>query len=140
MELGAGHVLCPRGDVLPAGAFDIAFEAVGLQPALDDALRAVRKGGRVILAGLFTGRAELDLFDMVNREVSLVTTLGYRDCFPELIGHIAAGRFAPSRIVTRKVALDRAVAEGFEPLLARPEEFKILVQPKGPGAGAGELT
>ncbi|MDK3019760.1 2,3-butanediol dehydrogenase [Pseudodonghicola flavimaris] len=129
LSLGADHATSPAQSPLPEGAFDLAFEAVGVQAALDEALRATRKGGSVILAGLFTAPATLDLFDMVNREVSLITTLGYRDVFPALIEMIAEGRFHPSRIVTRTVPMERVVPDGFAPLLSSPAEFKILVDP-----------
>ncbi|MBW6419229.1 2,3-butanediol dehydrogenase [Celeribacter sp. PS-C1] len=131
LALGADRAFSPRDETLAPNHFDVVFEAVGVQSALDAALTATRKGGKVILAGLFVETAQMNLFDMVNREVSLLTTLGYRDCYPDLMDHIAMGRFAPAQIVTRKVPLDRAVEDGFEALWGRPEEIKILVQPNG---------
>jgi (R,R)-butanediol dehydrogenase/meso-butanediol dehydrogenase/diacetyl reductase len=37
----------------------------------------------------------------------------------------------PSVIVTRKVALDRAVSDGFDALLSDKSQVKVLVSPNG---------
>ena len=136
-KVGADIVVNPARQDLAAAAtqatggvgIDLSFEAVGLQPALDDAFRVLRKGGRLVLVGLFVDNPTIDAFEMVNREIDIVSSVGYRDVFPELIAMVADGRFNPSAIVTRTIALDDVVAEGFERLLSNPADVKILVRP-----------
>jgi (R,R)-butanediol dehydrogenase/meso-butanediol dehydrogenase/diacetyl reductase len=112
-----------------AAGVDVAFEAVGMQPALDDAIGSVRKGGRVVLVGLFGEPASVDAFDLVNREVEIVPSCGYRHVYPDLIGLIAAGVVDPSVIITREVRLDDVGTEGFERLAGPNDDIKILVVP-----------
>jgi (R,R)-butanediol dehydrogenase / meso-butanediol dehydrogenase / diacetyl reductase len=108
----------------------IAFEVAGVQGTLDSALACIRKGGEAVLVGLM-GKAQLDIFDIVNRELRLTGSVGYRDVFPTLIAWTAAGRIDPSTIVTRKVSLAQAVPHGFDALLVDKGQVKVLVSPNG---------
>lgn len=112
-----------------AAQSDVAFEAVGAQSALDDAIAAVRKGGRVVLVGLFGRQAAFDAFDLVNREVEIIPSCGYRHIYPDLIAMIARGLFDPSKIVTRQISLANAVTEGFEKLVQPNTDVKVLIAP-----------
>ncbi|MGZ2461722.1 2,3-butanediol dehydrogenase [Rhizobium anhuiense] len=117
-----------------ANGVDVAFEAVGTQATLDAAIASVRKGGRVVFVGLCSGRVSIDGFDLVNREVEIIPSVGYRDVYPDLIGMIAGGLFDPSRIVTREIALASAVTEGFARLATPGQDVKILINPSPKGA------
>jgi (R,R)-butanediol dehydrogenase/meso-butanediol dehydrogenase/diacetyl reductase len=113
----------------------IAFEAAGTQATLDGALACLRKGGQAMLVGLM-GKAQVDVFDVVNRELRLTASVGYRDVFPTLVAWTARGLIDPAAIVTRQVSLDQAVPQGFELLLADPGQVKVLVTPNGTPAGS----
>ncbi|UUZ71464.1 zinc-binding dehydrogenase [Polaromonas sp. P1(28)-8] len=108
----------------------VAFEVAGLQATLDGALACVRKGGEAVLVGLM-GKAQVDIFDIVNRELRLTASVGYRDVFPTLIAWTSRGLIDPSTIVTRKVLLAQAVPQGFDALLADKDQVKVLVAPNG---------
>ena len=107
---------------------DTSFEAAGLQATFEGALRALRKGGNMVMVGLMS-EARLDAFDAVNRELSLVASVGYRDVYQELMGLIEAGRFDPTSIITKTVPLEHAVSEGFAALVQDRSQIKILVSP-----------
>ncbi|MGZ0716753.1 2,3-butanediol dehydrogenase [Pseudomonas palleroniana] len=133
IEFGATKVLDARdGDVatrLQAGdAMDCAFEAAGSQASLNAALASLRKGGELVLVSLM-GEVRLDAFDLVNRELRLVGSVGYRDVYPELIALIADGHLDLARAVTRSVSLEQAVEHGFDALLQDKSQVKILVNP-----------
>ncbi|MHC8299832.1 2,3-butanediol dehydrogenase [Pseudomonas sp. ZS1P83] len=132
-EFGATQVLDARdGDVAARlredGAMDCAFEAAGSQASLDAALASLRKGGELVLVSLM-GEVRLDAFDLVNRELRLLGSVGYRDVYPELIALIADGHLDLARAVTRSVSLEQAVEQGFEALLRDKSQIKILVNP-----------
>jgi (R,R)-butanediol dehydrogenase/meso-butanediol dehydrogenase/diacetyl reductase len=131
LALGATHTVNARTGRLAdtAGEVDVAFEAVGAQAALDDAYATVRKGGRLVLVGLFGQRPTIDAFGLVNREINLISSVGYRHVFPDLIAMVADGLFDPSRIVTRQVSLECAVEEGFGRLARETVDVKVLVRP-----------
>ncbi|MDV8133562.1 zinc-binding dehydrogenase, partial [Pseudomonas aeruginosa] len=110
------------------GALDCAFEAAGSQASLDAALASLRKGGELVLVSLM-GEVRLDAFDLVNRELRLLGSVGYRDAYPELIALLADGRLDLARAVTRSVPLEQAVEHGFEALLRDKSQLKVLVNP-----------
>lgn len=113
---------------LSNGGFDTVFEAAGSQITLDSALCSVKKGGEVVLIGLM-GDVTLDAFHLVNNEIRLLTSVGYRDVYPQLIRYLVEGRLDLSKIVTRTVELDRAILDGFDTLLSSKQHIKILVNP-----------
>jgi (R,R)-butanediol dehydrogenase / meso-butanediol dehydrogenase / diacetyl reductase len=108
----------------------VSFEAAGSQATLDSTLACVRKGGEVVLVGLM-GKAQVDIFDIVNRELRLTASVGYRDVFPTLMAWTARGLIDPSVIVTRKVSLAQVVPQGFDALMADKNQVKVLVAPNG---------
>ncbi|EQB8441679.1 zinc-binding dehydrogenase, partial [Pseudomonas aeruginosa] len=132
-EFGASRALDARdGDTAArlreGGALDCAFEAAGSQASLDAALASLRKGGELVLVSLM-GEVRLDAFDLVNRELRLLGSVGYRDAYPELIALLADGRLDLARAVTRSVPLEQAVEHGFEALLRDKSQVKVLVNP-----------
>ena len=135
LDLGATDIVNAACENLAtvANGVDVAFEAVGIQSTLDGALASVRKGGRVVLVGLSNGQISLDGFDIVNRELELIASVGYRDTYPDLIGMIASGLIDPSQIVTREIPLANAVTDGFERLRTQSGDVKILINPWAKG-------
>lgn len=132
-EFGASRLLDARdGEVVArlreGGAVDCAFEAAGSQASLDAALACLRKGGELVLVSLM-GEVRVDAFDLVNRELRLLGSVGYRDAYPELIGLLADGRLDLTRVVTRSVPLEQALELGFDALLRDKSQIKILVNP-----------
>ncbi|WP_210173762.1 zinc-binding dehydrogenase [Rhizobium sp. 9140] len=115
-DLGATDIVNATDQDLAnvADGVDVAFEAVGLPSTFDAALASVRKGGRAVLVGLSNRPMTLDGFDIVNRELELIASVGYQNIYPDLIGMIASGLFDPSRIVTREIPLTDAVTDGKE--------------------------
>jgi (R,R)-butanediol dehydrogenase/meso-butanediol dehydrogenase/diacetyl reductase len=109
---------------------DISFEAVGAQASLNESFKVLRKGGRLVLVGLFGQPPTIDAFGLVNREIDLISSVGYRQVYGDLIAMVASGLFDPSRIVTREIRLDRVVTDGFERLLKEGSDVKILVSPE----------
>lgn len=108
----------------------VSFEAAGSQATFDGALQVLRKGGEMVLVGLMP-QVRLDSFDLVNRELSITSSVGYRGVYPDLLARIADGSLDLSQVVTRVVALEDAVTDGFEAQLRSRDEIKVLVQPQG---------
>ena len=88
-----------------------------------------------MLVGLM-GDARIDIFDIVNRELRLTTSVGYRDVYPTLIEWTARGRIDLSAIVTRTIALEEAVPRGFDALITDKGQIKVLVSPQAVAAAA----
>ncbi|MFB4274512.1 2,3-butanediol dehydrogenase [Nonomuraea sp. MTCD27] len=108
---------------------DVAFEVVGSEETLRTCMHATRSGGRVMLVGL-AGTVSIDAFAMVNKEQSIITSVGYRDVYPDLIRLVEKGMDLTA-IVTATIALEDVVHDGFEALLRGTDQIKILVRPSG---------
>ncbi|WP_322750950.1 MULTISPECIES: 2,3-butanediol dehydrogenase [unclassified Frankia] len=105
---------------------DLAFKVVGSDGTLRACLEATRKGGRVVLVGL-AGTVAIDAFALVNKEQSIIASVGYRDVYPELIRCVEEGMDLTT-IVTSTVALEDVVRDGFDALSRGGEQIKILVR------------
>jgi (R,R)-butanediol dehydrogenase/meso-butanediol dehydrogenase/diacetyl reductase len=89
--------------------------------------------------------ARIDTFDLVNRELRITSSLGYRGLYPELLELMARGVVDAGKIVTHAVSLEAAIQDGFERLASAGDAIKVLVQPQslevdrdaGSGAHAG---
>lgn len=134
-ELGAREALDGRDPDLQQrlrdlsdGGINTAFEAAGSQQTLTHALHCLRKGGEAVLVGLM-GEVQIDAFHLVNHELRLLGSVGYRHAYPALIALLASGRLDLARIVTRSVALEHAIEHGFEGLSTDKSQIKVLVNP-----------
>lgn len=103
----------PRG-AIPAESLDAAVVCTPSPQAIAQAIRAVRRGGRVVLAGVSPSvRLDVSLIDTVMRGISLVPAfLGTRSELEELISLARAGRVRP---LTRQL-----------PLSEVPQQFWLL--------------
>ena len=130
--LGAAEALDARGPDLEerlAGA-DVVLEASGASAAPALAARLVRPGGRLLLIGLQAAPRELDLADLVLREVDVFTSVAHVCAvdLPEALRLLQDGALAGAA-VDRVIPLDALVDEGLEPLAAGGVTGKVLVQP-----------
>ncbi|WP_043633287.1 2,3-butanediol dehydrogenase [Nonomuraea candida] len=128
LRLGAAEVGADLAGVTGGEGVDVAFEAAGSQDTLRACLAATRRGGRVMFVGL-AGTVSLDAFALVNNEHTLLTSVGYRDAYPELIRLVAEEGVDLAGIVTATVPLEHVVRDGFEALLRGQEQIKVLVRP-----------
>lgn len=113
----------------------VAVESAGSADAAESALRSVRRGGRLVLAGIHKAPATLDLRRIVLYERDVVGALGYAGDLPRALSLIAQEPEAIRALVTARIPLDRVVEEGLEPM-AKPDttQVKVLVSPRRRGA------
>ena len=112
--LGVDLTLDPSEDVPAAcreatggSGVHVAFEVAGKQESLATGLRSLRSGGELMLLGLMP-TAEIPVFEMVNAEQRISTSVGYRDCHRELIDLVSAGRLDLASLVTHRIELGQA--------------------------------
>jgi len=134
VELGARGVFSNRGEDLVkiileqtnGLGVDHAFEAVGMEVTLSQALQAIRKGGKVTLLGIFEEqlpKIPINLF--VQREISLSGSQGYVRDFEDSIDLVAQGRVKLGELVTTRLPLDD-LQLGFD-LLCQPGNNQVKV-------------
>jgi len=64
--------------VFGEGGFDIAFECVGVEATLAQAVGAIDKGGKIVVLGVFGEHPRIDMSVVGEHELSLIGTLMYR--------------------------------------------------------------
>lgn len=134
IDLGARGVYAHRGEDLVKTVMDHtrglgvdhAFEAVGMEATLTQALQSVRKGGKVTLLGIFEEqlpKIPINLF--VQREISLSGSQGYAWDFQDSIDMVEHGRIKLAELVTTRLPLEQ-LQEGFD-LLCKPGNSQVKV-------------
>jgi (R,R)-butanediol dehydrogenase/meso-butanediol dehydrogenase/diacetyl reductase len=111
---------------------DLAVECVGYEATVKSALDSLKKGGRAVIAGIFssTGEGIIDWNDLVIGEKELIGTIGYNRDFATSIKLIDQGKINAKQYITKRIKLDDAVEQGFEELIKNKDEhIKIIVEP-----------
>ncbi|TWF80326.1 (R,R)-butanediol dehydrogenase/meso-butanediol dehydrogenase/diacetyl reductase [Pseudonocardia hierapolitana] len=133
-RFGVDAALAPDADVAAAleqltggDRAHVAFEVVGSQAAVGVALSSVRSGGELLLLGL-VDELTLPAYDMVNAELRVTTSVGYRGCHPELIRLVTRGRLDLAALVSDVVALADAPAALLDMAAGAPTAIKTLVR------------
>jgi 2-desacetyl-2-hydroxyethyl bacteriochlorophyllide A dehydrogenase len=136
-EFGAHHTVDPtkedlaeRVKALTGGlGVDVAFDAAGVQVALDSAFTALKARGTMVNIAVWENKAQLAMNEIVFRERSYmgVATFSLGD-FEAVIEAISQGKIKPAGMITKKIKLDEVEAEGFHTLINDKENHvKILV-------------
>lgn len=94
--------------VFGADGFDVAFEAVGAEAALDGAVQAITKGGTIVVVGVYGQRPTVDMARVGEHELSLIGTMMYRrEDYHQAVEWIAQGRMQTAPLDSRHFPLER---------------------------------
>jgi L-iditol 2-dehydrogenase len=108
---------------------DVSFEAVGLTPTVDLALRCLRKGGAATLVGNVAPKIEFPLQIAVTRELSILGSCASRGEYPACLDMLARGALKADPLISATAPL----AEGagwFERLYRKePGLLKVVLKP-----------
>jgi L-iditol 2-dehydrogenase len=81
---------------------DVAFECVGAAETANQAIHGVRKGGTIVVVGVFGDRPEIDLGLVQDRELELKGTLMYqRQDYHEAIRCLTEGGITVGPLLTK---------------------------------------
>lgn len=148
LSMGVDHVIDPsRTENGPAdlvrkllgGGATVSFEVVGHQSTFDMALASVRSGGTVLLVGL-AGGLHFDGFAAVNAEITIRASVGYNDCYPELIDLVAQGQLDLDPFTGDMEPLADAVEVLNDLARGRRQGLKTLIRCAGADIGASVPT
>ena len=108
---------------------DVALECVGNEKALQSCLDAVRKQGTIVQVGLHPGNSGINWHNVTFKDVDIRGSWAYpTHLWPRVIDLIASGAIPAMKVVTKKIRLDDAVAQGFDALLdPAGTQLKILI-------------
>lgn len=120
-SLGATDTIDPSaGDVidriiaddglLPGGA-DVVFECAGLKETVEQAPFLVSRGGMAVILGVLPSgqKVEIEPFDLLFREVSIVTSFLNPFTHRRAAELIASGAITVEPLISRRIGLDEAV-------------------------------
>jgi L-iditol 2-dehydrogenase len=87
---------------------DAFVDASGAAPAVNDGIRAVRPGGRIVLVGSGAESMELPTQLIQNRELILTGVFRYAHTWPTAIALVESGRVDLDAMVTARFPLEQA--------------------------------
>ena len=109
---------------------DVAIEAVGSVPAFERALDVARRGGRVVVMGVFTSEvvpAQFGVWWIRALQIRLAGTTPIHPYWERAMADVRAGRIDPLPIVSHRMSLEEA-PEAYE-LFDTKRATKILLMP-----------
>ena len=110
---------------------DVAFETTGAKVGFDIGIDSLKYGGTMVITSIWEGEVNFNPNVLVFSEKKIVGILAYRHEFPATIAQMSDGRIKTEGYVTKKIALDDIVEEGFGALTGpeKKKHVKILVTP-----------
>lgn len=108
---------------------DAALEAVGASAPIATAISCVRKGGAVTLIGNITPKIELNLQQVVTREIRLQGSCASAGEYPACIELLASGRIKVDTMISARTSLDDAPGWFNRLYNHEPNLMKVIVQP-----------
>ncbi len=110
---------------------DIVVETAGVAETPKTAIRWARRGGRVVLVGIYGAKPQFDFNDIVGTEKTVIGSVaaspGDLAMAVRLIGD---GKIKVRDLISAKVPLSRAIEDGFNRMLMPKKDFfKILITP-----------
>ena len=136
-QIGATRTVAGDADELKAVArdltqgrgADVCIEAAGHPSAINACIAASRPGGVVVLIGMPPNdTAELNINDMIIREIKLRPIFRYNNTFPTGVNLMASGRVDVKPLISKRFSL-REAPQAFEYVVAnRATCVKALVE------------
>ena len=80
---------------------ECAIEAVGITLAVQQAHKMTRNGGHITWIGNSAKMIEVDMQEVVTRELSVAGTYGFQSEFPEALAAIASGKINVDAMIER---------------------------------------
>ena len=113
-----------------AGA-DIAFETTGSEQCYKLALDAIRFDGTMVVTSIWEGEISWNPNAVVLTEKKVVGSICYCNDFPAVIAMMADGRIKADGYITKRIALEDIITEGFQTLTGpdKKAQVKIIVTP-----------
>ncbi len=134
-EVGATNVIDPTAEdpvetirQATGDGVDVAFEVTGVPAVLAQCIDSTRYEGQTLVVSIWEKEASFQPNTIVLKERRIKGTIGYRNVYPAVIALMQQGYFSADRLVTKRIAIDDIVKEGFETLVAEKSQIKILVE------------
>lgn len=120
-EMGAAYLINPDRDDVVAKVSekesllaDVVFEASGKQAAIDNAVKILKPGGKLVLVGIPPlGHYTFDMDLMRRKELTVINIRRQNHCVEEAIDLVISGKVDPEQMVTHHFNLSES-SEAFD--------------------------
>jgi L-iditol 2-dehydrogenase len=132
MTLGADAVIdagSPASVAAVSGSADAVFEAVGVSGALHTAVAAARPGGQVTLLGNLEPTVQLEMQEVVTRELSLRGAYGFDAEFGRAAEAIVSGEVDVSPLIELTLPLEEGPRVFHELAHGTLDAVKVILAP-----------
>lgn len=110
---------------------DMAFETTGSEQCYKLALDSIAYAGTLVVTSIWEGEIKYNPNSVVMTEKKIIGSICYCNDFPSTIAMMADGRIKAEGYITKRIALDDIVKEGFGTLTGpdKKAQVKIIVTP-----------
>ncbi|ALX47570.1 zinc-dependent alcohol dehydrogenase [Lentibacillus amyloliquefaciens] len=107
--------------------FDLSFEVTGSLGGLNDCILSTKAGGIVVIAGV-TQKSEVNIYEVIKRELNLVGTRVYTsDDYETALKLMEQKEFNAEDLITKQVSLENTQEEGFKAIEKGDPLVKVLI-------------
>ncbi len=106
------------------------FEAVGKSELIQDSLDLISKGGKIVVVGLHTEPAEVDLLRVMYNEIEIIGTYANRRDFPRALDYMAEGKVDMESLVSAIYPLEKG-EEAFQKAAHDRKVIKTMLEIQG---------
>jgi threonine dehydrogenase-like Zn-dependent dehydrogenase len=126
---GAGDPAAELQKAIGRPDADVVFEAVGLEATVGASIRLTKLGGNLTLIGNVTPKIQVNLQEIISREVTIRGSAAIAGEYPACLNYIAQGRLQVKPLISRIVPLSEGQAS-FDALHhGQAGLMKILLRP-----------
>ncbi|MEH6581017.1 MAG: zinc-binding dehydrogenase [Halioglobus sp.] len=90
---------------MPMPAVDVYFEATGVGGVFQQIVGMAQTGARVVVVGVHKAPVELDLVNLLIRELHISGSMAYPTEFPQVIAMLTSGQVDPSPLISHRFPL-----------------------------------
>ena len=105
---------------------DVFIEATGVGPVFQNITRTCRKGGRIVVVGVHFAAVELDMINLLMRELQITAATQYPVEFPMVIEMLQSGKADVRPLITHNFPLSD-FEQAFAQAQKQDEAIKVLV-------------
>ncbi|MFL0267358.1 2,3-butanediol dehydrogenase [Candidatus Clostridium radicumherbarum] len=110
---------------------NVSFETTGAKVGFDTGINSLKHEGVMVVTSIWEDEVSFNPNLLVFSEKKIVGTLAYRHEFPATIAQMKDGRIKAEGYITKRIALEDIVEEGFGALTGpeKKKHVKIIVTP-----------
>lgn len=126
-----GETVAQRVRELLGGTPEFAFETAGNEITMNQAIRTVRPGGTAVFVGYTkTGRANLNVNLLIDKEITLETVFRYRHTYPGAIEAVASGAIPAGKVITDIYPFDQVERAMKDAINHKDQVTKCVIEVK----------